>query len=48
MMFHNGAPEDYDRWADMQRDQGGEGWNYAGMKKSVGYFHSVSLKGAMN
>ena len=34
MMFHCGAPEDYDEWAQ-QAGSGGEEWSYKNFKKYV-------------
>lgn len=34
MMFHLGAPEDYDEWAELQKGaEGADGWAYKGFKK---------------
>lgn len=45
MMFHMGAPEDYDDWAKIQGDvKGGEGWSYKALKKYVPNIVHVARK----
>ncbi|KAG8851668.1 hypothetical protein FRB96_009164 [Tulasnella sp. 330] len=41
MIFHNGAPEDYDRWAEMQGDdEEGRGWAFKGFQKYLQRFET--------
>ncbi|KAG9042583.1 hypothetical protein FS837_010675 [Tulasnella sp. UAMH 9824] len=41
MMFHLGAPEDYDEWAQLQKGaDGADGWAYKGFKKYLQKFET--------